>query len=153
MSTRSSGAAPPRRVDGHGRGGGLSAQRVQPPIRGRTAAAPDVHRDACVNQCQPPSGAGGDHHDLEQSSGPRATSGGRRGTHDKTAHQLHKSDTAREKQAEDELAKPKAPAQRRAPRLRCTPERVYRVCCSPCPGRGARGAHSLGGPRRTGTVL
>ena len=50
----------------------------------------------------------------------------RRGTHDKTAHQPHESDAAREKQAKDELAKPKAPAQRRAPRLRCTPECI--VC-------------------------
>jgi len=88
--TRSSVAAPPVTRGGHGRGGGLLAQRARPPcghMRGRVAAAPDVHRETYVERRQPPSGADDDVHVLEHPSGPRTISGGRRGTHDKTTHQ------------------------------------------------------------------
>ena len=134
MSTRSSGAAPPRRVDGHGRGGGLSAQRARPP-RGegrrqrQTCTGKPVWSDA--NRLAELTSTSTPWNILRAPAPSRVTK--RNARQDNTPMELrtisepHTRDTARKKESQcNELAMPKAPARRRAPRLRCTPE--CRVC-------------------------
>ena len=109
----------------HGRDGGLSAQRAQPPrgegwrqrqtCTGKPAWS-DANRLAELTLTSTPWNI------LRAPAPSRVTKGNARQDNTPDAHV-----TPRENGSQcNELAKPNAPARRRAPRLRCTPE--CRVC-------------------------